>query len=125
MGGSNSNNSYDAFIMKTDSLGWCLNNDSLFDFQITDVKQKQFNVDKLTSRIYPNPFTATCKIHLPAQTNKTSTLNLYSITGKLLRQKEFTGNSYEFKREDLSGGLYLYKIISGKNVFTGKLVVSD
>ncbi|MEA3495510.1 MAG: T9SS type A sorting domain-containing protein [Bacteroidota bacterium] len=107
------------YVIKTDSNGF-VDHDKIKCVSIKNEVHKNRN-----AKIYPNPCTTNCTFKLPINTKQKATLNLYSITGKLIRQEQFTGNSYEFFRGDLSSGLYLYKIISGKNVFTGKLIVRD
>ncbi len=111
---------YFSYLIKTDSNGYVKSDLVKYISSGDETKKPTKNL-----QIYPNPCTTNCTFKLPNNPNQKATLNLYSITGKLIRQEKFTGNSYEFNRGDLSSGLYLYKIISGKNVFTGKLIVSD
>ncbi|MEA3495637.1 MAG: T9SS type A sorting domain-containing protein [Bacteroidota bacterium] len=124
--GSSTYNPDYTFILKTDKNGY-IENPELFPLKIDSVQSNAiFDYHRNKSiTIYPNPFKTNCTFQLPTQTSQKATLNLYSITGKLIKQEKFKGNSYEFFRSDLSGGLYLYQIILENKIFTGKLIVGD
>ncbi|MEA3495394.1 MAG: T9SS type A sorting domain-containing protein [Bacteroidota bacterium] len=107
------------YVIKTDSNGY------VDDKKIKCVSIKNEVHKNRNAIAYPNPFKTNCTFKLPTNTKQKVTLNLYSITGKLLKQEKFTGNSYEFFRGNLSNGLYLYQIILENKIFTGKLIVGD
>jgi len=104
-------------IIKTDSLG----NIDINDFSSINT-YSQFS-NKI--QVFPNPFHSYCTINIPTQTNKTSTIYLYNLQGKLIRKEKFLGNKFVLDRKDLKSGLYLYKIVRGSGHYAGKLVVVD
>ncbi|MBK6730348.1 MAG: T9SS type A sorting domain-containing protein [Bacteroidetes bacterium] len=53
------------------------------------------------------------------------TINLYSLTGDLVKQKDFSASGYNvIERDNLSAGMYFYSIINqtGLEVAKGKMI---
>ena len=69
--------------------------------------------------MYPNPVSGNLKIN---NLNESTTINVYSITGQLLRSVSATGST-EIDMSDLSDGLYFVKMQNGKSVRTEKIQV--
>ena len=98
----------------------------------------RFKTDKLlnkneTSILYnafPNPFTSTITIEL-GRNDKTchTTIEIYNVAGQkvasVFDQDIEKGIKYsvDFNAEDLTGGLYICKIISGDDVISKKLIL--
>jgi hypothetical protein len=79
----------------------------------------------LPIRIYPNPVYDEATIFLPESTPATS-LQLYSITGNVVRQIPVTHPEITFSREGLPGGMYFLGLVHNGHV-TGmtKIVVGE
>jgi N-acetylneuraminic acid mutarotase len=75
--------------------------------------------------VYPNPITASATfIFTDAQKN--AVLKIYDLLGKEIREFEIPNGakSFIFEKENISSGVYFYKISSQeKNRFSGKLVI--
>lgn len=84
----------------------------------------QFNL----SQNYPNPFNPVTIIKYEIPSSGNVILKIYDINGKLIsvlvNRFEHTGShTIEFNAGNLSSGVYLYKIQSGDNVLTRKMVL--
>jgi uncharacterized repeat protein (TIGR01451 family) len=75
--------------------------------------------------VYPNPFQTTTTFEIIEQGNTKPQLLIFDMVGKLLREEYFTGNKLLFHRNNLSTGVYIYKIMNGSTpLSTGKLIVA-
>lgn len=83
-------------------------------------------------KVYPNPTSQSALFELtdtPLPTVSGSaisitTFELSDLTGKRIRQESFEGKTFEFHRQSLPTGLYLFKMINdGKVLGVGKLVI--
>ncbi len=108
----------------------------LFYNSLTDVNEEdQFIKDFSLSQNYPNPFnpTTTIKYSLPFQremksTVKNVTLKVYDILGKeiviLVNEIQKSGNhQVSFNGNDLSSGVYFYRLQAGEFTETKKLLL--
>ncbi|KAA3637010.1 MAG: T9SS C-terminal target domain-containing protein [Bacteroidetes bacterium] len=80
----------------------------------------------LEIKVYPNPFNETVTIEIGGgYENEEVTFNLFDITGRLLRSQQFIGNKYDFNRNQLPSGLYIFKLESseGKQIGSGKMLI--
>ena len=81
------------------------------------------------SNNYPNPFNPSTKISFGLPEQSTASLVIYDITGKVV--KEFLRNkqlpagsySYSFNASNLSSGIYIYRLQTGKFTATKKLIL--
>ena len=79
------------------------------------------------SQNYPNPFNPTTKIDITVPNGGAWSLNIYNISGRLV--KSYSGISQsgfetiEWDASDASSGVYLYKVSAGKNSLTKKAVL--
>ena len=73
-------------------------------------------------KISPNPFTETAVFETPLSIK--ADFELLDITGKVLRKEKFEGTTFEFHRNGLAVGIYLFKIsVDGRPLSIGKLVI--
>ncbi len=79
---------------------------------------------------YPNPFNPTTKIkfEIPAGVSGSSQLKIYDILGREVRtvfDEVLNAGVYEinFDAGELSGGVYFYRLVSGLNTHTKKMIL--
>ncbi|MGC9363727.1 MAG: phosphodiester glycosidase family protein [Fidelibacterota bacterium] len=77
---------------------------------------------------YPNPFNATTTLRFRLPQKEYTTLSLYNLRGekvKTIVSKNLTAGFYEFEVDgtDLASGIYLYRLDSGRNYQTRKLIL--
>ena len=89
-------------------------------------------VDKVTFynmkvKIFPNPFSETATFEIEGDPlSKTSHFSLFDMMGRQVRSEKFEGNQFNFERNNLPTGIYVFKIENeGRRVATGKLVVRN
>ncbi len=76
--------------------------------------------------LYPNPFitSATVKITGATIDPASSFFIVYDLSGREVQSQQVTSNEFQFNRNELSAGVYIYRIISDGNVVAdGKLVI--
>jgi hypothetical protein len=90
---------------------------------ISEIKNTKFNVKEI--KIMPNPFREKTQIIVESDLLKNPVLLLMNIQGQLLRTiSSSSQNMFDIDREDLSNGIYLFKILqNNEEVASGKLVV--
>ncbi|HKJ79503.1 MAG TPA: T9SS type A sorting domain-containing protein [Prolixibacteraceae bacterium] len=92
---------------------------SVGDFQ----HDNQFSVEQN----YPNPFSNQTEIKLYLPEPETVSLKIMDVSGKELIQKlqQFPAgkNALEIKRDDLTDGIYYYRVEASSGSFTGKMIV--
>lgn len=79
----------------------------------------------------PNPFSNVTRFRKPANVSKNSKLEIYNMTGQLIRDFSFADsdiivwNGVDSKNKIMPDGLYIYKIRDNPNqsVFTGKVIL--
>ena len=90
--------------------------------------------EKLTQNshlgIYPNPCTSSATISFTSHSCEPVQIDLLSMQGELIRpivNKQFPNGAYKLKLEvnNLHPGIFLVRFISGDNLETRKLIVSD
>ena len=76
----------------------------------------------IVTEVFPNPFSETIQFNLTA-TNQQAVIEIYTMDGKLCKQERYAAGtqSVSFQLPEL-GNLFIYKIVSGTNAATGKLV---
>ena len=96
------------------------------DFIITATIDRNELVDTKVV-VYPNPFSDRATFDIQsAPLSKTSTFSLYDMMGRQVRSEYFEGNQFEFERNNLPNGMYVFKIENeGRRIATGKLVVKN
>lgn len=73
--------------------------------------------------IYPNPANTTINIDLSELKNSTSTINMYDITGKIVKTISTTEKTLSIDRGDLRSGIYFVQVIVDDKVLTKKIVL--
>lgn len=76
--------------------------------------------------ISPNPFNTSAILELKGKKNnfKNTYFLLFDLLGKEMRKIEITSNNIVIEKENLSRGVYLYKVINENEIFaTGKLTI--
>jgi len=76
--------------------------------------------------LYPNPAKGNVTIKLNNHTKAETSVQVLDMQGRLVRQKTVPAgskNATQISLIDLPAGLYSVKVVSDKNVWTGKLVV--
>lgn len=81
---------------------------------------------QIGSTIYPNPFHSTSKIVLQnTGANSNHNLRITDLTGAVVKEFNFTGNSFDLNAGEMAAGLYQYQIInSGSVISRGKFVIN-
>ena len=77
-------------------------------------------------KVYPNPFNLNTIIVFPNPDHKKFVLNIMDITGKKIKSyRNIKTNSIELKRDNITSGVYFFRLISedGK-VYNGKMVIN-
>jgi len=90
---------------------------------ITAIKNPKYNVKEV--KVFPNPFRDKTQIIVEAEQLKNPVLLLMNIEGKVIKTiLSNNNNTFDIYREDLTNGLYLFKIMQDKEeVANGKVVV--
>lgn len=90
---------------------------------ISSVKNPIYNVKEV--KVFPNPFREKTQIIVEAERLKNPVLLLMNIEGQLIKTISSNNNStFDIYREDLSNGMYLFKIMQGNDeVANGKVLV--
>ena len=89
---------------------------------ITITELKELSTTSL--KVYPNPFSQEAVIELKDSDASEKTFELFDLQGRSIRREIFTNNQLIFKRNQLSPGLYFFKVTDRNGVLTqGKLVV--
>lgn len=75
--------------------------------------------------IFPNPFQEEMTVEIIGEVElKEVAFVVYDLTGRLVRRESFSGQTFQFSRNNLTTGMYLYSIESeGQTVSTGKIVI--
>jgi hypothetical protein len=81
---------------------------------------------ELTLKLYPNPMHTESRIEIENYSDETYSLELYDLSGKLLRQEvNLSGNVHVLQRNDLPAGIYIWRFVSQDNkVKSGKLIAA-
>jgi uncharacterized repeat protein (TIGR01451 family) len=77
-----------------------------------------------TIKVYPNPATETMFFELEKGQFSIATFELFDMLGKRLVTQNFSGKTFEFNRQSIPSGVYLFKISTDNKIIgTGKLVI--
>ncbi len=81
--------------------------------------------EEISVKVYPNPFNSTTTFEIQGM-NQPVTFELYNIIGEQVKSiSDITGKKFIISRENLSNGIYIYKISSkDKLICAGKLIVN-
>jgi hypothetical protein len=83
------------------------------------------NIDNNTNiRIFPNPFYDKTTIQFENNNDIKYELYLYDVLGNELRKYEIKNHSFEISKENLTSGLYFFKIKDSQEIIaSGKLII--
>ncbi|MGG8495236.1 T9SS type A sorting domain-containing protein [Tenacibaculum sp. TC6] len=83
------------------------------------------SLDKLTTS--PNPFSNQTEISFKSNTEQYVILSIRNVLGKTVFSEELKvkkgKNSFQFKRNDLKPGMYIYAIQTNKEVVSKRFVI--
>lgn len=77
---------------------------------------------------YPNPVSDAWTVEFEAGSTSSHTVEVHSLTGEKVMQRQWTGSGHQNVTFDVSGmspGLYTYTVRSGDRFATGKLVLAQ
>lgn len=98
----------------------------LFDFvEVAKVVSTQdAKIQGVTVSIAPNPFSEKTTFTVQGWTGKQPKLLLYDLQGRLLQEALFSNAQLELYKNQLSSGMYFYRIeADGKSLDSGKIIV--
>jgi hypothetical protein len=78
---------------------------------VTSVNSQKNNI-----QVYPNPFKNTVSVNGGNQ--QIETVEIYSISGSLIKKQNITGNGQEIELSELKSGIYFLKINTPENEST-------
>jgi len=91
-----------------------------------DISDDILNQDEIVFssevKVFPNPASEVVTIFLKNASERTS-LEVYDVMGKLVKQKYFENGQFNFSVEDLQAGIYYLKISQGQQQTSKKLIV--
>jgi flagellar hook assembly protein FlgD len=86
--------------------------------------------ERFTLSAYPNPFNSQVKLSLSSSLAKGGQLDIYDVTGRLIRRLPISPNSSELlwngqndNGQTVATGVYFAKVISGENQQSIKLIL--
>ena len=80
---------------------------------------EQFNI-----KLYPNLIGHSATLKLEGMSLQDGSFLLYDLYGRLLSSQQFSGDSFEFSKNQLTSGMYLFEIMEhGQRLSTGKLMI--
>ena len=72
--------------------------------------------------MYPNPV-ENGLLNISTELTGTSRVNVYNVSGQLVKAREFTGQSFTLDVDDLSKGIYIIKISQREISVSNKLFI--
>ena len=85
----------------------------------TEIRLNQF-----ASQVVPNPFSNKAKVVFENIENNSVHFVVYDVAGKeILKIDNQRGGSIEISNSEIGSGLFIYKIVKGQEISTGKFIV--
>jgi len=109
----------DAWLVKTDSMGYCPH------AYTVSIEQDELVIVKNKLSVYPNPAVDNINFSLNQNSSKDLQLRIYSSSGVLVKQQSLTsfGHNYRVNVQQLSVGVYFVRLQSNENVvYNGKFI---
>ena len=102
--------------------------DFVKSYTITGMKDQDLGLSAIVAQNYPNPFSSTMTIKVNLLQEKHLTLEVYNLTGSLVRQVDLGTlgkgmHDVQFNADGLSKGIYFYSIGSGSGRVTKKMII--
>ena len=80
-------------------------------------------VENVFIKVFPNPFHQQARIHIEGASFMQIDFELYDMTGRRLYHQSSHENTFDIRINDLTSGVYLYRIIAdGQLLNSGKLI---
>ncbi len=74
--------------------------------------------------VFPNPFRESAKFEIKGRSFNQLQFEVYDLSGRLIEQRQYSGNEFMYYRGQLSAGMYVYKLTSeGRLINSGKILV--
>ena len=91
---------------------------------VIDVSTSTVFVPDVDINVFPNPFESTATFKIEGMEFNEFEFKVYDMQGRLMRHEIYNGNKFEFHRNQLTSGLYVYRIESeGQPIVVGKIVI--
>jgi hypothetical protein len=74
-------------------------------------------------RVAPNPFSEKTTLHFDKNNLTEGSISIYDLTGRIVREEKFIGNSIVIERNNLESGVYYYILSLKESKATGKLII--
>jgi photosystem II stability/assembly factor-like uncharacterized protein len=123
---------FESISMITDRVGWAVGpsgvyktvNGGIVSVPYDESVPHGFTLDQN----YPNPFNPTTKITYSIPSRSSVKLSVCNILGQEVmtlvnEQQEAGGHEARFDGSNLASGVYIYRLTSGQNVFTRKMIL--
>ena len=86
----------------------------------------QVNAPSPQAIVYPNPFSESAHVVVTGvEASGSYQMKIFDLMGNSTKNINFTGNQFTLEKENLSEGIYFFKLVSdGRDVYTGKFIIS-
>jgi hypothetical protein len=103
----------------------CIGNYSTAFISSTDSTFSLINVNEINREagmyFYPNPVITTARIDFVD--NNFSTIEIFDLSGNLIKRQLLAGKNNEINREDITSGIYFYRVIKENTIlYRGKII---
>lgn len=104
------------------NVAFRISNAGTFTAKKAKSKQKEEKIIKLSA--YPNPFTEEIKITFPFELSEMPVIQFADMTGRVFNCENIHRDTDGFyvNAQNLKPGHYIIRVLSGKNVYTLKVV---
>jgi hypothetical protein len=79
---------------------------------------------EMEASVFPNPASQTATINFENNNNSIFVLNLYNITGQIVKTIETSSDALTIDLSEVASGVYTYNLSNGTKRSTGKLIVN-
>lgn len=114
IGDSVNGGTFDIWINLLDSNGISI------AFRTVNISDLLLKDEKI--RVFPNPFTNSINIELQNKISNATSFKMFELTGKLVYEDVFSGQSLSVKSETIAPGYYIYRIDTDQQSITGKII---
>ena len=98
--------------------------DQFPDFITVITSAKEVFVPGVRVKVYPNPSSESVTFDVEGQDFRKLHLSVFDLDGKLVKRQAYSGNQFTLFRDQLSSGMYVYRLeAEGKLIDTGKFIV--
>lgn len=88
------------------------------------VNTHELYLPNITVETFPNPFRDVVQFEIKGDSFNKIQLDIYDLTGRLVRTATHSNNLFTFSRNNLSDGLYIYRLIGDDQLIsTGKITI--